>query len=120
MFTKSCEVRLPSGKPLPTETHGFELVISLVWKLSIIFPSNHKIFSSSISLFKISFKIVWSILAKNFLMSHFNTKHCFVLFLLTFNAKLLNLFRPLCVPFLNLQEYESLINLLSKNGYRTL
>jgi len=58
--------------------------------------------------------------SKNFLMSHFRTQQVLVLFLLTLRAKLLNLFRALCVPLLFLQEKESEVKTRSKNGYNTL
>ena len=61
-----------------------------------------------------SWSISWSMLAKNFLMSHFNIQQVLVLFLETLQEKSRNLFTALCVPLFLRQEYESWMNLLSK------
>ena len=65
---------------------------------------------------RMDFKVWWSILAKNFLMSHLRTKQVRVLFFETFRLKVLNLSIALCVPLFILQEYESWMNFLSKYG----
>jgi len=57
-------------------------------------------------------------LAKNFLMSHFNTQTVLVLLFDNFRQYFLSLSIARCVPLLNLQEYESKINFGSKYGYK--
>ena len=74
-------------------------------------------FSSGVCCSKIFTKICWLILAKNFLMSHFKTQQVLVLFFETMRANSLNLFIALRVPLFVLQENESEINILSKNGH---
>ena len=101
-------MRLPSGNPL----------FGVVLKLVIIWPRSHSVSLSSMWRPSVHIRVSWSMEAKNFLMSHFKTKHCLVLFFEIFLAKHLNLSRALCVPLFSLQEYESEINFLSKLHFR--
>ena len=55
-------------------------------------------------------------LAKNFLISHFKTQQVFVLFSLTLPANCRNLETARCVPLPFLEEKESEMNVLLKNG----
>jgi hypothetical protein len=69
-LANSWEVKLPRGKP-------FDL------KLKIISFNKLIIFLSDMYCSKICIKTSWSMLAKNFLMSHFKIQQILVLFLET-------------------------------------
>src|SRR3990167_9016952 len=106
MFTNNCEVRLPSGSPLPGADE----------KLWITLSRSQIIFLSGIYFFIISTSISWSIFSKNFLISHFKIQQVRVLFLLTWRPSLRNRLNALWLPLVNRQENESDIKVLSKNG----
>lgn len=57
--------------------------------------------------------------AKNFLISPLSTQQVFVLFLLTFRPKALNLANALKVPLPLRQEKESAMKIRSNDGYKT-
>src|SRR3989344_7258032 len=103
----NCEVRFPKGRPVPCFP---EL------KLRIMFLNKLTIFLSGILSSNILINTSWSILAKNFLISHFKTQQVLVLFLEIIRPNSLNLLIALWVPLLILQEKESVINVVSKKG----
>lgn len=81
-----------------------------------MFLNNPCVFLSSSNFTNTSLRMAWSILAKNFRMSHLRTQQVLVLFLETLFPKYLKRSSALCVPLLTLHEYESKINFRSKYG----
>src|SRR3989344_3982106 len=107
MFTRSWLVRLPSGSPvlfLPESKLATIPAIRATIRLSGMRPRMIFIITS------------WSIEAKNLRISHFNIHTVFAWSLDAREAYIRNWLSALCVPFLSRQEYESEINVQSKNG----
>src|SRR3989338_7669268 len=117
MFTKSWLVRLPSGSPffLSPSLEGKNERGGVV-KLPTMCLSRLRISISGIYLARIENKMSWSILAKNLRMSHFSTKQVLVCEKLAVLPNSRKRAIALCVPFPTRQEYESNINMRSKNG----